>query len=116
MKPRLKRAAWVGLALMVGGWVLAVAGFSPAETGSRMSSEALLQAVRVAGFFLIVTGATVAVFATVHGPVVVMVGGAALNLAHQAGLISQSSTGVAGAGLILLGALWGSRRIRQLPS
>ncbi len=114
MKPGSKRAAFVGTAIVLAGWVLAVLGFATAEHERALIPDGLRVGVRVFGFIVLMTGATVMVYATLGGPTLLMVFGVALNLAHQAGLLKQEVTGVFGAGLILLGALWGSRRARTL--
>ena len=116
MKPGTKRAAWVGTALMLAGWVLAVLGFATADEVRPILPEAARVGVRVFGLLVLMTGATVTVFATLGGPTLVIVFGVGLNLAHQAGLITNQATGIFGAGVILLGALWASRRTRALQA
>ena len=108
-------ACAVGLIMMLAGWVVAVLGFMPADAASRALSPAIAHAVRIFGFLLMASGASVCVMATVGVPVLVVMTGMALNLAHQAELLGQESTGIAGAGLVLLGTLWSSRAIRKLP-
>ncbi len=101
--------------MTLAGWVIAVLGFLPADETTRAMTPAVAHAVRVLGFMLIASGSSVCVMATVGLPVLVLLAGVAINLAHQAGLIPHESMGIAGAGLVLIGALWGSRRIRKLP-
>ncbi len=115
MKPGLKRAAYVGTALMLLGWVFAVLGFATAD-GRPVIPDMVRVGVRVFGFIVLMTGATITVFAGIGGPTLAVVVGVALNLAYQAGIVPQEATGIFGAGLILLGTLWASKRIRALPT
>ncbi|MBC7793731.1 MAG: hypothetical protein H7Z43_08480 [Clostridia bacterium] len=115
MNPRVARAAWVGLVIMIVGWALAVLGLVDQE-GMPHLLPAVRTAVRFFGFCLIVTGATVGVSATIGGPTVVIVAGTGLNLAFQAGVFSFPMSGAVGAAAVLLGALWASRQIRRPPA
>ena len=116
MTPGSKRLGWLGTALMLAGWVLAVLGFAGADEMRSVFPDALRVGVRIFGFIVLMTGATVTVYATLGGPTLAIVCGVALNLAHQAGLIAQPVTGIFGAAIILLGAMWASRRIRSLEA
>lgn len=116
MKPNLARAAWIGLVLILGGWLVAVAGFGSVDETRPLVPDSIRVGVRVFGFVLSLTGATMTMFATIGMPTLVMIAGMALNLAHQAGLIAATASGVVGAGLMLLGALWAQRKIRELPA
>lgn len=101
---------------MLAGWVIAVLGFAKADEMRPVFPDAIRVGVRVFGFMVLMTGATMTVYATLGGPTLVIVFGVALNLAHQAGLITEPVTGIFGAGIILLGALWASRRIRAVQA
>ncbi len=114
MNPRFVRAAWVAVVVMLAGWIFAVLGLSGSEEAPHIV-PALRTAVRFFGFCLIVVGATMGAITTIGGPAVVIVAGAGLNLAFQAGLIPYAINGIAGAGMVLLGALWASRKIRKPP-
>lgn len=116
MKPGLTRAAWVGTVLILAGWLLAVFGFAASDLGGPLTTDPIRAGVRIFGFILMMTGATITVQATLGGPTLVIVFGAGLNLAHQAGVLANGLHGAAGAGIVLLGSLWASRRIRVLPN
>lgn len=115
MNQALVRTARVGLTIMLAGWILSALALANPE-GAPHLSAVTRTIVRYIGFVAVVAGATVGVAATIGGPTVVIVAGAAVNLAYQSGAIDQPALGIVGAGTVLLGALWASRRVRRLQN
>lgn len=98
--------------MMIAGWILSALALSDPESAPNFAPMVRV-AVRYIGFFVIVSGATVGVAAQIGGPTLVIILGAAINLAFQSAIVQQPATGIAGAATILLGALWASRIMKK---